>query len=97
MKQSIALSLVLVLSVAVPAGSHAQSGGTKNMDTGKKPAAAPQASHTATGVVKKVDATKGTVTLAHDPVFWQVARNMFVYTIVTTILMVIYLRKKKWF
>jgi len=26
------------------------------------------------------------VTLAHDPVFWQVARNMFVYTIVTTIL-----------
>ena len=26
------------------------------------------------------------VTLAHDPVFWQVARNMFIYTIVTTIL-----------
>jgi multiple sugar transport system permease protein len=26
------------------------------------------------------------VTLAHDPVFWQVARNMFVYTVVTTIL-----------
>ncbi len=26
------------------------------------------------------------VTLAHDPVFWQVARNIFVYTVVTTIL-----------
>jgi len=26
------------------------------------------------------------VTLAHDPVFWQVARNMFIYTIATTIL-----------
>src|SRR4029077_126204 len=26
------------------------------------------------------------VTLAHDAVFWQVTRNMFVYTIVTTIL-----------
>ena len=27
-----------------------------------------QSAHTATGVVKKVDAAKGTVTLAHDPV-----------------------------
>ena len=27
-----------------------------------------QSPHPATGVVKKVDATKGTVTLAHDPV-----------------------------
>src|SRR5438094_3369732 len=26
------------------------------------------------------------VTLAHDGVFWQVTRNMFIYTIVTTIL-----------
>jgi len=68
MKQSIALSLVLVLSIAVPAGSPAQSGGTKDMDTGKKPAAGTQAAHKAAGVVKKVDAAKGTVTLAHDPV-----------------------------
>jgi len=68
MKHSIALSLVLALSVAAPALSHAQSDGMKGMDVGKKPVAAPQASHTATGVVKKVDAAKGTVTLAHDPV-----------------------------
>jgi Cu/Ag efflux protein CusF len=68
MKQSIALSLVLVLSVAVPSGSHAQSGGTKDMDTASKPIAGTQAAHTATGVVKKVDAKSGAVTLAHDPI-----------------------------
>jgi len=68
MKQSIALSLVLALSVAVPAVSHAQSGGMKDMDMGKKPVAGTQAAHKATGVVKKVDAKTGTVTLAHDPV-----------------------------
>ena len=30
--------------------------------------AAAQSAHPATGVVKKVDAAKGTVTLAHDPI-----------------------------
>jgi Cu(I)/Ag(I) efflux system protein CusF len=35
MKQSIALSLVLALSVAIPAVSHAQSGGMKGMDMSK--------------------------------------------------------------
>jgi Cu(I)/Ag(I) efflux system protein CusF len=68
MKQSIALSLVLALSIAAPAMSHAQSDGVKGMDTGKKPAAGTQAAHKATGVVKKVDPKTGTVTLAHDPV-----------------------------
>ena len=68
MKQSSALSLVLALSVAVPAVSHAQSGGMKDMDMGKKPVAGAQTAHKATGVVKKVDPKAGTVTLAHDPV-----------------------------
>ena len=68
MKQSIALSLVLALSVAVPAVSYAQSAGMKDMDMGKKPAAGTQAAHKATGVVKKVDPKSGVVTLAHDPV-----------------------------
>ena len=40
----------------------------KGMDMGKKSAAADKASHTAKATVKKVDAKKGTVTLAHDPV-----------------------------
>ena len=70
MKPSIALSLVLVLSAAVPAMSHAQSGGMKGMDMkgmemDKKPAAG---THKATGVVKKADPKAGTVTLDHDPV-----------------------------
>ena len=68
MKQSIALSLVLALSVAAPAVSHAQSGGMKDTDMSKKPVAGTPAAHKATGVVKKVDAAKSTVTLAHDPV-----------------------------
>ena len=68
MKQSVALSLVLALSTAIPATSHAQSGGVKGMDTSNLPIAGTQAAHTATGVVKKVDAAKSTVTLAHDPV-----------------------------
>jgi len=88
MKQSIALSLVLALFVAIPALSHAQTGGMKGMemkdmdmkgmdmkgmdmkgmDMGNKPAAGTQTAHKATGVVKKVDAKAGTVTLAHEPV-----------------------------
>lgn len=68
MKQATALSLALVLSVGIPAISHAQSGDMKGMDMSKKPAAGAQAAHKATGVVKKVDPKAGTVTLAHDPV-----------------------------
>ncbi len=68
MKQSFALALVLALSVAAPAVSHAQSGGMKDMDMGKKPVAGTQAAHKATGVVKKIDPKSGAVTLAHDPV-----------------------------
>ena len=68
MKQSIALSLVLALSAAVPAVSHAQSGGMKDTDMSKKPVAGTPAAHKATGVVKKVDPKSGSVTLAHDAV-----------------------------
>jgi Cu(I)/Ag(I) efflux system protein CusF len=68
MKQSIALSLVLALSVALPAVSHAQSSGMKDTDMSKKPVAGTPAAHKATGVVKKVDPKAGSVTLAHDPV-----------------------------
>ena len=81
MKHRIALPVVLALSAAVPALSHAQSGGMKGMEMtgmemkgieikgmGKKSAAGAQAAHNATGVVKKVNSKAGTVTLAHDPV-----------------------------
>ena len=76
MKQSIAMSLVLVLTAAVPAAAHAQSGDMKGMDMqgmdmkgmdmDKKPASGTV--HKAIGVVKKMDAKAGTVTLAHEPV-----------------------------
>ena len=68
MKQSVALSLVLALSAAIPAASHSQSDAMKGMDMGNKPAAGAQAVHKAAGVVKKVDPKSGTVTLAHEPI-----------------------------
>ena len=83
MKPSVALSLILALSVAVPAVSHSQSDAMKGMDMkdmdmkgmdmkgmdmGKQPAAGAQATHKATGVVKKADPKSGTVTLAHEPI-----------------------------
>jgi Cu(I)/Ag(I) efflux system periplasmic protein CusF len=44
-------------------------GDMKGMDMGKKPVAeAKQQTHTATGTVKKADATAGKVTLQHGPV-----------------------------
>ena len=68
MKQSVALSLVLALSLEIPAVGHAQSGGMQSMDMDKKPAAGAQTAHKATGVVKKVDPKSDTVTLAHEPI-----------------------------
>ena len=83
MKPSVALSLILALSVAIPVVSHSQSDGMKGMDMkdmdmkgmdmkgmdmGKQPAAGAEATHKATGVVKKVDPKSGTATLAHDPI-----------------------------
>ncbi|MGH8702626.1 MAG: copper-binding protein [Burkholderiales bacterium] len=68
MKPSIALSLVLVLSVAVPVLSHSQSGGMQSKDMDEKPAAGARTAHKATGVVRKVDPKASSVTLAHDPV-----------------------------
>ena len=43
-------------------------GDMKGMDMGKKSAAGDKTSHTAKATVKNVDASKGTVMLAHDPV-----------------------------
>ena len=40
----------------------------KGIDIGKKQAAATQSTHKVIAMVKKVDATAGTVSLAHEPV-----------------------------
>jgi Cu(I)/Ag(I) efflux system protein CusF len=80
MKQLVVVAAALVLSAAsVPAGL-AQSGAMKGMDmdhkdmdmgkdkSGGADKKSPGRSHKGVGVVKKVDAAKGTVTLAHDPI-----------------------------
>lgn len=71
MKFSATVSLIFALSVSSFAA--AQSGGTKNMDMKDmdmkmSPGAAKVPTHQATGIVKAVNPTKGTVTLAHGPV-----------------------------
>ncbi len=70
MKHLVKLSVVLALSVAAPALSHAQSGGMKGMDMKGMESAkkAPGAVHKGAGTVKNVDSAKGTVTIAHGPV-----------------------------
>ena len=75
MKRLVALSVVLAVFAAAPALSRAQSGGMKGMDmkgteikgmeSGTK---APGTVHKGAGTVKNVDSSKGTVTIAHDPV-----------------------------
>ncbi len=78
MKPIAILSVLLALSASGTA--LAQSASTKNMDMKgmdmktmpmdnmSSSATAKVATHQATGVVKAVDTTKGTVTLAHGPV-----------------------------
>ncbi|WP_431273212.1 copper-binding protein [Variovorax ureilyticus] len=66
----------IVLALALPASSvFAQQKKDdmngmemKGMDMSKKPAASHQTIHTAKGVVKKIDAKAGMVTVAHEPV-----------------------------
>ncbi|WP_211467170.1 copper-binding protein [Collimonas silvisoli] len=78
MKSFATLSLVLALSAS--GAALAQSGTTKNMDMKdmdmkampmekmNSGSTAKATTHEATGVVKAVDTTKGSVTLAHGPV-----------------------------
>jgi len=73
MKPIATLSLILALSASGMA--LAQYGGTKNMDMKGMPmdnmssgSTAKATTHQATGVVKALDTSKGSVTLAHGPV-----------------------------
>ncbi|MFC6522521.1 hypothetical protein ACFQAT_25190 [Undibacterium arcticum] len=78
MKFTATVSLILALSASGLA--MAQSGGTKNMDMKDmnrktmqmdkmtSDSTATATTHKATGIVKAVDPSKGTVTLAHGPV-----------------------------
>jgi Cu(I)/Ag(I) efflux system protein CusF len=73
MKFTATVSLILALSASSLA--MAQSGSMKNMDMKDMPmdgmksnASTKTTIHKATGVVKAVDQTKGTVTISHGPV-----------------------------
>jgi Cu(I)/Ag(I) efflux system protein CusF len=65
-----AFVLAMVLGVAASGSVLAQQkmDDMKGMDMAKKPAAGASATHQTKATVKKVDATAGTVTLAHEPV-----------------------------
>ncbi len=70
MKLLIVASVVIALSAAATAMSHAQSGSMKDMDmkgteAGKK---AQDKIHKGVGTVTKVDPAGGTVTFAHDAI-----------------------------
>jgi Cu(I)/Ag(I) efflux system periplasmic protein CusF len=64
------LAYVIITALLIPAGSvPAQTGGMKNADMKSAPAKkSPSTAYAASGIVKKVDAASGTVTLAHSPV-----------------------------
>lgn len=61
--------VLAILAVSLAASAHAQSGlDMKDMDMQKAPDAAKRASHAAAGTVQKIDAGKGTVTIAHGAI-----------------------------
>ena len=78
MKHLVELSVVLAMSVAAPALSHAQSDrmkgmdmkgmDMKGMDLNASAKGAKNATHKGTGTVRKSDPAGGTVTIAHDPI-----------------------------
>lgn len=69
MKSSARNSLLLALLFSAGAAmAQAKMDETKGMDMAKKPSAGVSAKHMTTGLVKKVDAKTGVVTLAHEPV-----------------------------
>lgn len=69
MKNAAITTIVAIAALTATTAFAQKMDDMKSMDMAKKPAAASAAAaHMATGVVKKVDATAGLVTLAHEPV-----------------------------
>jgi Cu(I)/Ag(I) efflux system protein CusF len=65
MEQTIALASLFALSAMVAAAIHAQPGGTKSIESGKK---THGTLHRGVGVVKELNPAKGTVIVAHDAI-----------------------------
>lgn len=68
MKETILVPLLATLMFAGSAFAQQKMDDMKDMDMGKAPAASAKLKHVAVGVVKKVDAKSGVVTIAHGPV-----------------------------
>src|SRR5205823_4865511 len=64
---SMTRTMLFFISLVLAAAAHAQSGGMQGMDM-KDAKKTQTKSHHAVGVVKSVDAAKGTLTLEHEPV-----------------------------
>lgn len=70
MKNAAITTVVAIAALTATTAFAQKMDDMKGMDMAKKPAAAASAAtvHMATGMVKKVDAAAGLVTLAHEPV-----------------------------
>ena len=61
-------TLVIATALAAPAFAQDKMDSMKGMSMPAMPASSAQATHSATGVVKKIDAKTGAVTFAHEAV-----------------------------
>lgn len=74
MKKTVTFSLLIALALAVGGAVAGEKMGDmkdtdmKNMDMGKKSDASKLTTHSAVGMVKKIDLKAGTVNLDHEPV-----------------------------
>lgn len=68
MKAVALTTLVIAAAMSVPAFAQDKMDSMKGMNMSAMPASGAQATHSATGVVKKIDAKTGAVTFAHEAV-----------------------------
>ena len=68
MKAVALTTLVIATAVAAPAFAQDKMDSMKGMSMPAMPASSAQTTHSATGVVKKIDAKTGAVTFAHEAV-----------------------------
>jgi len=68
MKAVVLTTLVIAAALSSPAFAQDKMDSMKGMNMPAMPAAGAKATHSATGVVKKIDAKTGAVTFAHEAV-----------------------------
>ena len=68
MKAAVLTTLVIAAALSSPTFAQDKMDSMKGMNIPAMPASGAQAAHSATGVVKKIDAKTGAVTFAHEAV-----------------------------